>query len=100
MVVGLLEYLKKKTWVPFINEHSNTLNRSLSVVGATLTTLGIHLQWNHDLGTLTISGLTVATIGALAWGAIKNFAWQEMIYRGIIKNGNANQPVPPPAGGN
>jgi len=95
IVIGIIQYLKQKEWVPFINDHSTTLNRTLSAVGAGLSALGVHISWSHDLGVLMISGLTLSTISTFAWAAIKNFAWQEMIYKGIVKNGNG-QPAPVP----
>lgn len=79
--VWLIQQLKKSKWFALLTPSSTTMNRLASIVGALLSATGIHLAFNA--GTLTITGLTLATAvpALIAW--FKSFVMNELIYMGV-----------------
>ena len=93
--VLLIQKLKSWSAVPWISAGTDTLNRILSVILAVLSAVGVHVVWaaatTPGTYTLTFTGLTLAGIGMMAWGIIKQMAFNELAYRGTVKS-----VVPPP----
>jgi hypothetical protein len=85
VVVMLVQWAKNSTWVPFLQKHTDALNRLVAWGAAALTALGLHLVYDSTAHTLTISGLALASILHGGWDWIKSIAVQELIYKGVFK---------------
>lgn len=85
LTVSIIQWLKTTKWVPFINQHSASVNRALGWLGAFATGTGIHYTFNHDAGVLTITGLSAGIIIHTATVTAKQWAFQLLIYKGIFK---------------
>jgi len=92
VVVFLMQWAKNATWFPFIQKETAALNRIVAVAMAAVSTLGVNYTWVHPspgVWTITFTGVTLAGITGAAWAWLKQFAVQELIYRGAVKkNGN------------
>lgn len=81
----LLHLLQRWSKTPWITEHTTWITaacRGLFAVGATLG-----LSYHYSGGTLVISGLTVATIGAGLWHLFRQYAVQHGFGK-LLQNGN------------
>lgn len=85
MVVSVIQWLKNTKLVPFINQHSAGMNRTLSWLAAFFSGLGIHYHYDATAGALTITGLTAGVILHTGWDATQQYFAQWLIYRGIVK---------------
>ena len=90
MVVGWLsalfiQFLKRVKSLPWIDEHTDDVNRIIAVVVAFFASLGIGFEFIKDAGTLLISGLTLNTLMSLGWNWIVQFFFQNVIYRIAVK---------------
>ena len=92
VVVFLMQWAKNATWFPFIQKETAALNRIVAVAMAAVSTLGVNYTWVHPspgVWTITFTGVTLAGITGAGWAWLKQFAVQELIYRGAVKkNGN------------
>lgn len=93
--VSIIQWLKNTKLVPFINHNSAALNRVVAWIAAFVSAVGLHYTWDSGTGTLTLTGLTATAIGTTLWATIKSYAFQVLIYRGIIDK--SGKPVAPPA---
>ncbi len=89
IIVYLLQVLKNWRWFSWLDATTDRRNRIVAIALAGLTALGIHAQFDATGGVLTITGLTLAGIADGLWDWIRSFVIQELIYRGVIKNGGA-----------
>lgn len=80
----LLEWLKPKTWFPFIEPAMPQLNRATAIIAAVATALGVGMDFDATAGVLTITGLKAADLARLAATAIANLAVQQAVYRTAI----------------
>jgi hypothetical protein len=85
MAVAVIQWLKNTKWVPFINQYSSTLNRVLGWAIAAISAAGLHYNYESATGTLTLTGLTAATLTHSLWETTKSYALQWLIYKGIVK---------------
>ena len=92
VIVFILQWLKNQSWFPWLSEKTDNLNRSVAVILSGLAAAGIHMTFDTEAGTLTVTGLTLATVVTGGWAWLKSYASQEMIYR-IVK---ASRPVVAP----
>ncbi len=90
LTVSIIQWLKTSKWLPFVNQHSAGLNRTLGWLSAFATGAGIHWTFNHDAGVLTITGLSAGIIIHTATITAKQYAVQWLIYKGIVKEPAAN----------
>ena len=65
MTVFFINWLKKLESVPWVNYQSSRVSHLLSIVISGLATIGIHVSFAN--GTLTVTGLTLATIIPGLW---------------------------------
>ena len=80
----LLELLKPARWAPFIKPYAPRLNRLTAVVVATLTTLGVTVDFDVAAGVLTIGGLHSDSLLRFGLTWLLNFALQETVYRRYV----------------
>lgn len=85
IVVWLVEMMKKASWLPWITKHGGAVNRVLSVMLGGLASVGIIWTFDPEAGRLVIDGLTLANGAAVLWIIMKQVAFQEGIYRGLVK---------------
>ena len=81
--VAIIQWLKNTKLIPFMGQHTSGINRIVAWVMAFLAGTGIHYQFDHATGTLTLTGLTVATILHTGGDTIKSYALQWLVYRGV-----------------
>lgn len=80
----VLELLKAQRWAMFIQSSSPRLNRFTAVVLASLTTIGVTMDYDATAGTLLIAGLLPGQMLSLGVTWIVNFAVQEIVYRKFV----------------
>ena len=80
-----LEYLKDKSWAPFVKNNAATLNKISAAVVALISALGVTYVWDASARTFTVSGVpSLAAAITVLWTWGKQYAVQEMIYRKVI----------------
>lgn len=84
MGAGLLNWLKARKWMPFVNGNSAGLNHAVLLFTSALSGLGLHAAWNPQAHSLTISGLDLATIAGGAWIWAKQWTIQFLVHRGAF----------------
>jgi hypothetical protein len=103
MGAGLLQWLKSRVSVSFINQNSATLNHLILMVTSAIGGLGIHAAWSGSSHSLTITGLDLAAVGAAAWLWAKQWTVQFLVHRGVFgpvaTNGKTPLTSMPMAGG-
>lgn len=87
IVVAVIQWLKKATWIPFVNQHSAGINRAISWGAAFISGAGLHYSYTGvDNGTLTITGLTLSSIMAAGWSTVQSYGSQWLVYNVAIKS--------------
>lgn len=83
-----LEYIKRKPWLnSLISEQTAfRIQRAWGVLVAGVSALGIHFAFDEVTGTLTITGLAAGAIWDYAKDWLKQWAFQEAAYRGLVRN--------------
>lgn len=94
IAVSIIQWLKKTTILPFVNENSAWINRIVATLAAFVTSVGIHYSFDVAGGVLTVSGLIWSNILHSVWDIVKAYAVQHLIYKGIIAG--PSQPIPVP----
>jgi hypothetical protein len=89
VVVFAINWLKRSSLFPWITAERTKLLRVLAVAGAGIGALGIHVAWNADAHSLTLTGLSLVSILTLGAAWLKSFVTQEVIYQATNKNGFA-----------
>ncbi len=85
MAVSIVQWLKNTKLVPFMDQHTAGINRIVGWVFATISAFGLHYTYDSATGTLTLTGLTVAALSHSIWDVVKSYAFQKLIYAGVIK---------------
>jgi hypothetical protein len=85
VAVYIIEWLKAQPRLKWITASTDRLNRLLSALLAALATVGIQTQFDPASGTLTITGLSLASILSLLWSWLVQFVLQELVYKGAVK---------------
>jgi len=91
IAVALIQFAKKSklTWLSWINTNSDKTNRIIALITSALAALALHFTWTWDPAAkqLAFSGvLTLSTISSGLGHWIRAFVWQEILYRGAVKN--------------
>lgn len=83
--VFALQKLKKAQWFPYLTEHSDQINRTVSILFSAATAIGIEIV---HTGNLMNGGQLVITYPSLAsmMDVIIHFAAQFVIQEGVYKN--------------
>lgn len=91
MAVYLLQWLKQTAWVPFITEHSATLNKWLGVLIAVATSVGIKYAVSQGAGAyaggyhVVLDIPSAQTLFDTAIHAAAQFAGQQILYHTAVK---------------
>lgn len=91
--VWLIQRLKAWSAIPWINENSKVASRIVSGFSALLAAAGITVSFNHDLGVLTITGLTLTTIGVGLWKWLESFVVNELLYQTAVNKAAPGTPI-------
>ena len=86
-----LEWLKRNAWFTAVSDKTTWwTQRILGIVLAGATAVGIHFsfEWGAVPGDATIhlTGLTLASIAGAGGEALRQFCFNEMVYRAVVKN--------------
>jgi hypothetical protein len=83
MSVAIVQWLKNTKLIPFMDQHTTTINRIVAWVMAFLSATGIHYNFDHATGTLTLTGLTAMALFHTTGDTVKSYALQWLVYRGV-----------------
>jgi hypothetical protein len=87
--VVFIQWLKNRSWFPWITAHTDQANRYLSAFLAAVVAVGITWTWNPEAHSLTISNLSLSMIVPAGYAWVKQFVFNELTYRVAAKrNGN------------
>jgi hypothetical protein len=81
---GLLQYLKSAKFLPFINDHSQAINHFVLILTSAAGAIGVHLAWNAGSHSLTITGLSLASVLSGAWVWAKQWSVQYLVHKGAF----------------
>lgn len=81
VVPFILQWMKGSKFFPFISYAGGWMNRIVAAIVAGLLGLGVAFNFNDDTGTLTVTGLTLATL----WPAAQHIAFQIMSQHTVYK---------------
>lgn len=106
VTVFVMDWIKRTAWIPWINQHSDTLNRVVSLIVAVVTATGIKMVSTgtlHAGGTITITFPAMQVIvNTLVHGG-GQFGWQELLHKALGNHAMNKQILallqggPPPA---
>jgi hypothetical protein len=85
MSVAIIQWLKNTKYIPFMDQHSAGINRVVGWCSALASSAGIHYSYDAHVGTLTLTGLTAMAIFHAATDATKSYAFNWLIYNGLVK---------------
>lgn len=81
---GLLQFLKSRSWIPFVNDHSAAINHFVLAVTSAAGAVGVHSVWDASAHSLTITGLNAAGIAAALWIWAKQWCIQFLVHKGAF----------------
>ena len=79
----LLEGIKWSR-VPLLNLHTPRLNRAMAGVAAAITAMGVTSTYDHETGTLMVTGLTIESVVRAGAALVVNVLVQQATYRAAI----------------
>jgi hypothetical protein len=83
---ALLEWWKKNPKLIGFSEESTTwAKRRIAILTAVLAAIGVHSSFDAVTGTLTITGLLLPNIWTAIGDSIRQFVFQQYIYRSAIE---------------
>lgn len=85
IIVWLMEKLKKASWLPWLSQHTDGLNRVMSVFMGSVAAAGIVWTYDPTGGVLTVQGLTLVNGLTFLWIVAKQYVFQEAFYKGLVK---------------
>lgn len=81
---GVLAYLKTAKWAPWFNKHSAAINHIYLLITSAAGAIGVHAVWDASSHSLTITGLSIATIAYGFWEWAKQWTVQYLVQRGAF----------------
>lgn len=101
LAVRALEWVKRAKQIPWVSRESRKLNRALAIVLAFLAQHGVHVLWHADWTAgnfgFSLSGLTPAVLGLIAWGTLKSYVAQQLFFQTTVRYPANGAPPAPPA---
>ncbi len=86
IAVAAIQWVKNTQWIPFVNQHSSTVNRIVGWGVAFITAAGLHYTWDATSGTLTLTNLHMMNILHAVGDTTKSYAFQWLIYKGVVQS--------------
>ena len=99
IIVAALQWLKNSKWFPWLSAETEKANRIIAVLLAGAAALGVHTNFDHTTGVLTITGLTLATIWSGLYNWLVSFVTQQTLFKVTVSQaptyalGVAGQPL-------
>jgi hypothetical protein len=81
---GVMAYLKSAKWAPWFSQHSAKINHAFLLITSAAGAIGVHWVWDATAHSLTITGLSLITVGAGIWEWAKQWTVQYLIQRGAF----------------
>lgn len=81
---GVLAYLKSAKWAPWFSKHSAKINHAFMLVTSAAGAIGVHAVWDASQHSLTVTGLSLATIAFGFWEWVKQYTVQYLVHRGAF----------------
>jgi len=82
---SLIEALKRTKYFPLITAETDKLNFIVGGIVAGIAAFGVHLTYDRATGVLTVTGLTLATVGNFVYDWAIQWAMQHGYYHAAIK---------------
>lgn len=82
-----IQWLKRLSFIPFVNFDTENLNRFLAILCAVGTSSGIGFIFNRTgpgIFSMAVTGISVSSVYHLISGTVQQFALQHAVYKGII----------------
>ena len=83
-----IQFLKDSPKFSWISQHTSGLNRALAVVTSLIAAVGVNYTYTHpNEGTfvITLTGLSLASVGHYAWAWFVQFALQQGYFKAVVK---------------
>ena len=81
----LVEFAKRSDRFPWLDQNTDTVNRTVSVLIAIVSANGISYAYDGATGDLVFTGLTAATLAKIITAIATQFGLQELMYRQVVK---------------
>lgn len=85
MTVAIIQWFKNTRLIPFMDEHTAAINRTVAWIAAFASAAGIHYTWDATTATIAISGLHPIVVLHAAGDVLKSYAFQWLVYKGVVK---------------
>jgi len=82
---SVIEALKRTKYFPLITAQTDKLNLIAGAIVAGIAAFGVHLSYDKATGVLTVTGVTLATVGHFVYDWVVQFALQHGYYHAAIK---------------
>lgn len=86
VIAVVIEWLKRRSWFPWITASSETVNRWVAAGLAVLASLGVHVEFQAEVGVLTISGLALATLSEIIRDTFITWVSAKGYYKLLIRS--------------
>ena|SRR3990167_1199411 len=87
MSASFLEWLKRNRTITVISDRSSRLaQRAIGILLAIGASAGVHASFEPTVGVLTVTGLVWSSIGNAGFDALRQWVFQEVLYRTSIKH--------------
>lgn len=93
---ALLEWWKRSKFGGMKTSAEPYIKRGIAVATAVLSAIGVHSSFDAAAGVLTISGLTMPGIWVAIGDSVRQFAFQQFIYRAAIEDKAVTRVLNPP----
>jgi hypothetical protein len=80
-----IEIVKRASWFPWLTLQTATANLWVSRLVALIAVIGLHISFDHDLGILTVTGLTLIGVRDAIFSYAQQLLLQQAAYRHLVK---------------
>lgn len=80
-----IEMAKNSKLVPWINTHTEDVNRWTARIIALIAAIGVHVTFDGNAGVLTVTGLTLLGIRDSALEYARQYMFQSIAYSKFVK---------------
>lgn len=85
IIVAALQWLKNSKWFPWLSKETGNINRIIAVILSGAAAIGVHTNFDHATGVLTITGLTFATISTGLYEWLRSFVIQQLVFKATVQ---------------
>jgi hypothetical protein len=98
LLVHSLQFVKKSAWFPWINEHSDKINRVVAILAALASSAGFQFAMNGSWLNGGVLAITIPAFGALVLAfshvllhTIAQAGIQQVYYQNIVKSDKSDK---------